>query len=153
MAAEGEFTVTMELQEGYRIEADFGEEHVPPLLMDEPEPLGEGAGPNAARVLAAAIGNCLSASALFCLRRARVPVHGMSTTVTGTIERNEAGRLRIGGIAVRIEPVVDEADRPRMRRCLDLFEDFCIVTQSVRAGVDVDVEVDVKPERPAVTAS
>ena len=26
-------------------------------------------------------------------------------------------------------------------RCLEIFEDFCIVTQSVRAGLDVQVEV------------
>ena len=38
--------------------------------MDEPEPMGENSGPNAGKVLAAAIGNCLTASLLFCLQKA-----------------------------------------------------------------------------------
>jgi hypothetical protein len=29
-----------------------------------------------------------------------------------------------------------------MRRCLELFEDFCTVTQSVRGGIDVQVQVE-----------
>ncbi len=142
MSGDESFTFTMDLHEGYRFLVDFDQEGVPPLLLDEPEPLGEGAGPNAARALAAAIGNCLSASALYCLRRARIDVHGMHTTVAGSLERNDAGRLRIGGIKIRIEPVVDDFEQPRMRRCLELFEDFCVVTQSVRRGIDVEVAVE-----------
>ena len=135
------FTLTMDLQDDYRFLVAFDQADVPPLLMDEPAPLGEGSGPNAARVLAAAIGNCLSASLLYCLRRAHLDVAGMRTTVTGTLERNSAGRLRIGAIQVGLEPAVPEEQQPRMRRCLELFEDFCIVTQSVREGIDVEVEV------------
>ena len=142
MSPEEGFSFTMDLRDGYRFLVDFDQEGVPMLLMDEPEPLGDGAGPNAARVLAAAVGNCLSASALHCLRRARIDVHAMRTTVSGTLERNDAGRLRLNAIGVQIEPVVAQSDRPRMRRCLELFEDFCVVTQSVRAGIAVDVTVE-----------
>ena len=42
---------------------------------------------------------------------------------------------------MRLEPVVARADQPRMARCLDVFEDFCIVTGSVRPGVAVHVDV------------
>lgn len=142
MANDRHAGVTMELQDGYRFLVAFDQDGVPPLLMDEPEPLGEGAGPSAARVLAAAVGNCLSASALYCLRRARIDVRGMHTTVDASIERNEAGRLRVTGVQVRIEPVVEASQRARMGRCLELFEDFCVVTQSVRQGIDVDVAVE-----------
>ncbi|MDI3315256.1 MAG: OsmC family protein [Mycobacterium sp.] len=138
---ESDATVTMELADGYRFHVDFGLPGVSPLIMDEPAPLGEQAGPNASRVLAAAVGNCLSASALFCLNRARVPVHRMRTTVTVSLTRSEAGRLRIGGLRVQIEPQVDDPDGGRVRRCLELFEDYCVVTQSVRNGIDVDVQV------------
>ena len=142
MSEDQTFDLTMELQDGYRFLVDFAEPGVPPLLLDEPEPLGDGDGPNAARVLAAAVGNCLSASALFCLRRARIDVQGMRTTVSASLSRNESGRLRLGGIEVRITPVVDAAEHGRMRRCLELFEDFCVVTQSVRGGIEVDVAVE-----------
>ncbi len=142
MPADESFSFTMDLQDGYRFLVDFEQEGTADLLMDEPEPLGDGTGPNAARVLAAAIGNCLSASALYCLRRARIDVHGIHTTVSGALERNDAGRMRVGGIRVLIEPVVEDSEQPRMQRCLELFEDFCVVTQSVRAGINVDVDVE-----------
>jgi hypothetical protein len=32
-------------------------------------------------------------------------------------------------------------DTARFDRCRQVFEDFCIVTQSVRAGIPVDVQI------------
>lgn len=142
MADPGEVTVSMDLKQGYQFLVDFHVDGIPALLMDEPEPLGGGAGPNASRVLAAAVANCLSASALFCLRKARIEVRGMRTSSTASLVRDERGRLRVGAIKVRIQPEVDPADTGRMARCLELFEDFCVVTQSVRTGVDVSVDVE-----------
>ena len=136
-----EATVTLELEGGYKFRADFGVPGVSALVMDEPEPLGESMGPNAARVLAAAVANCLSASALYCLRKARVEVLGMRTTATVSKTRNQAGRQRIGGIRVRIEPQVEGGETGRLQRCLEIFEDYCVVTASVRGGLRVDVEV------------
>lgn len=132
---------------GYRQRVDFGLEAGASLVIDEPPPLGAGDGPNPARVLGAALGSCLGASLLFCLRRARIDVRGLATRVEGTLTRNERGRLRIAGIQVRLEPVVAAADQPRMARCLEVFEDFCVVTASVRPGIAV--EVSVHPVAPA----
>ncbi len=89
--------VDLALEEGYRFRVDLGAGEQT-LVMDEPPPLGEDAGPNAARMLAAAVGNCLSASLLFCLRRARVDVRAVRTTARASLVRNERGRLRVGEI-------------------------------------------------------
>ena len=63
--------VALRLVRGYEFVATFRDsEGLPPIVFDEPAPLGEGSGPNAAAVLAAAIGNCLAASFAFCLRKA-----------------------------------------------------------------------------------
>lgn len=143
MADDGEATVSLELQQGYQFLVDFGMPGVPDLLMDEPEPLGAGQGPNASRMLAAAIANCLSASLLFCLRKARVDVRGMRTDASAALVRGERGRLRVGDVSVRIHVDLEQPDSGRIARCLGLFEDFCVVTQSVRSGLDVSVEVDL----------
>jgi uncharacterized OsmC-like protein len=139
---EDTFEVTLTREDRFRFRVDFGDGRGATLQMDEPEPLGEDTGPNAAKVLAAAIGNCLSASLLFCLDKARVEVSDMRTKVTGSIVRNETGRLRLGPLKVRIEPGLAGESSARVERCLDIFEDFCIVTASARSGLDVDVQVD-----------
>jgi organic hydroperoxide reductase OsmC/OhrA len=142
MSAAEQFTVAMTLRDGYSFTVDFADGEGPPLIVDELPPLGEARGPNPARLLAAAIGSCLSASLLFCLRKSRLDVSGLRTTVDGTLVRNDRGRLRIGAIRVRLAPELAPEQRERMGRCLQLFEDFCTVTESVRNGINVDVEVE-----------
>ena len=140
---EKEFTLELTLGENYQFDTVFDGEKMANLLFDEPEPMGDGEGPNAARVLAAAVGNCLSASLLFCLRKARVNVEGMRTEVRGRIGRNEKGRFRVAGISARLITEVPPEDQERVGRCLEIFEDFCIVSGSVRKGIEIDVEVQV----------
>jgi organic hydroperoxide reductase OsmC/OhrA len=130
-------SVDLTLRGGYAFDADLHLEGLSPLLLDETPPLGEGSGPSPARLLAAAVGHCMSASLLFCLRRSRVDVSGVETHVEADLERNERGRLRVGAIRVRLTPSVTAQDAAKLERCMSLFEDFCIVGQSVRAGVDV----------------
>lgn len=138
---ERQFALTLTQREAFEFVVRFDRAGVPALAMDEPPPLGEGRDPNAARVLGAAVGHCLSASLLFCLRKSRIEVSGMETKVNGTIERNAQGRLRIGEIAVELSPQVPVKDRERLARCVEIFEQFCLVTQSVREGIDVRVAV------------
>ena len=143
-----QFSIALDWQQGYQFSVDFEQAGVAPLLTDEPAPLGEGAGPNPARLLAAAVGNCMSASLKFCLERSRIEVLDMTARVEGTMVRNERRRFRIDSLRVRLEPVVAPADVERMGRCLEMFEDFCIVGQSVRQGIDVGVEVAAAHRQP-----
>jgi hypothetical protein len=52
--------------------------------------------------------------------------------------------LRVGSIDVTLHPqFVDGAFE--LSHCLDIFEDFCVVTESVRNGLDVKVHVEPAP--------
>lgn len=138
--SEQSLTVTMEQVSGLEFRVRFDWDTAAELVVDEPEPIGNRRGPNAARLVAAAVGNCLTASLVFCLQRARVPAEGFRTTVTGELVRNEKNRLRIGGFDVRIE-LPEGLDPATITRCLGLFEDFCVVTASIRQGIPVRVAV------------
>jgi uncharacterized OsmC-like protein len=135
------FALSLTLEAGYRFTVRFGDDALPELSVDELPPLGTASGPNPSRLLATAVGHCLGASLLHCLRRARIEVRDLQVDVTGSLVRNERGRLRIGELRVTLAPDVDRGERERMGRCLELFEDFCIVTESVRRGIPVSVAV------------
>jgi uncharacterized OsmC-like protein len=103
--------------------------------------LGKGNGPAPSRLLAAAVMNCLASSLLYCLRKSRVDVSEMRASVVGTLGRSERGRLRIDSLDVTLEPGVAPEQLDRMSRCERLFEDYCVVTESVRRGIDVRVRI------------
>ena len=134
------FSVHLEQVDRFEFLVKFDKEQFAPLRMDEPLPLGRDSAPNAARILAAAIGNCLSASLVFCLNRAKVPVANVTADVDVEIVRTEARRLRVGRVDVTLHTQLPP-DHPALTSCLGTFEDFCIVTQSVRQGIDVGVHV------------
>ncbi|MEM3267545.1 MAG: OsmC family protein [Conexivisphaerales archaeon] len=140
--------VVIELQEGYTFKVSFPGAKNDTFLMDEPPPLGQLNGPNASRVLSAAIANCLSASLLFCLRKGRVNVKKIITEAEPEVKRNKDGYWRVVRVNVKIYPEFDgDVDKDRVSRCLDIFENYCVVTGAVREGIDVNVDVDtVKPK-------
>jgi uncharacterized OsmC-like protein len=141
LSEEKEIVTTLELLKDFEFKVKFDIENVNDLLMDEPTPVGKGLSPNASRVLSAAVGNCLSASLLFCLTKARVNVEGLKTTVATKLARNEEGYWRVKSIQVKIFPSVEEKFGAQLKRCIELFERYCTVTQSVRKGINVTVEV------------
>ena len=141
MPEAGKFTIHLQQEEGYAFRVKFDFDKAEHIRMDEPPPLGENNGPNAARLIAAATANCLSASLLFCLAKEEAPDNSIQTEATCTLVRNDKGRLRIGRVDVRITAADALLDTKKRERCMTLFEDFCVVTASLREGIQVGVEV------------
>jgi organic hydroperoxide reductase OsmC/OhrA len=138
---ESDLSLTLRQHDGYRFELDFGLAGVAPLLTDEPPPLGEGSGPNPARLLTAAIANCLAASLSFALRKFHNAHAPLQADARCSFIRNTQGRLRIGRVSVQLRLGDRTSALQQLPRVLAQFEDFCVVTQSVRAGFPVDVQV------------
>jgi uncharacterized OsmC-like protein len=139
-----QFELEIEPVEGYAFRVRFDKPNFPEWTTDEPPPLGHDRGPNPTRVLALAIANCLAASLHFCLSRHGERDATVSARVRVDVVRNEQKRLRVGRVAVTLRPSVG-ADNPALAKCMETFEDFCTVTQSVRAGIDIAVTVEAAP--------
>jgi uncharacterized OsmC-like protein len=132
--------VRLTQQADYRFQCDFGAGK-PAWTVDEPPPLGQGSGPSPTQLLAAAVGNCLSASLLFALRKFKQQPDPITCEVQPEVGRNEQGRLRVLGIAVTLRLGRPAAELQYLDRVLSSFEAYCTVTQSVGAAVPVTVHV------------
>ncbi|PHM20276.1 MAG: peroxiredoxin [Curvibacter sp. PD_MW3] len=132
--------VLLRQQQDFQFEIDFGAD-VPKLIGDEHPPLGQGRGPTPVQLLAAAVGNCLSDSLLFALRKFKQAPEPISCEVTADIGRNAQNRLRVLGLDVVLTLGVPAAKLEHLDRVLGQFEDFCTVASSVSQGVPVRIAV------------
>lgn len=143
MAPTSTFDVTATHDVGYRYRIRFDGLDAAPLLTDETPPLGKSEGPTPTRLLAAALVNCLAVSLQFALSKKGVTPKTVEAVAHVELGRNEQNRLRVQHVSVRVVPTVSaDASAQAVDDAIDVFEDFCVVTQSVRAGVTVEVSVD-----------
>ncbi len=130
MSDEIKTTVGLQLHEEMIFRCDLGEMKVKDCYIDEKHKSEEEMwGPNPSRMLGMAVTGCLSAS--------------FTATAEVIIKRNAKGFWRIGKINVEITPKIDTPEmQKRADLCRKMFEDYCIVTQSVREGIDIDVNLN-----------
>ena len=100
-------------------------------------------GPNPSRMLGMAILGCLSASFIFCLKKRELSLNNLKAEAEVTIGRNKQGFWRVTKIDVDINAKIDDPDtRKRADQCKKMFEQYCIVTQAVREGIDIEVNLN-----------
>jgi uncharacterized OsmC-like protein len=135
-----EITVVLKQEKDFRFAIEFGGE-IPLLHGDEVPPLGGGTGPSPVQLLAAAVGNCLSDSLHFALKKFKQDAQGITTRVTPTVGRNAEGRLRVTNLQVDVRLGAPAAAIEHLDRVLGQFESFCTVVQSVGQGIPIAVSV------------
>lgn len=140
---ENRFEVKIERIEDYEFNVTFDKEGMGKLVTDEVGvEEGEPSGPSPSRLLAASTLNCLMSSLLYCLEKKRVETDSLEGKIKGTIERKDK-HLRVTKLEALISPDVDEEEKEKLEKCVEIFEDYCTVTGSIREGIDVEVDVEV----------
>ena len=133
-------TVSLRQVKDFQFEINYGD-GLPVLLADEPPPLGAGLGPTPSQLLASAVGNCLSDSLLFALRKFKQSPEPITTQVRAEVGRNPEGRIRVLAIHTDLQLGVNAAALERLDRILPQFESFCTVSQSVGVGIALHTRV------------
>jgi len=133
-------SVRLTQRQDYQFDVHFADA-LPPLRADEPPPLGQGQGPSPVQLLAAAIGNCLSDSLLFALRKFKQAPEPITAEVRAEVGRNPEGRLRVLAVQADLKLGVPAASLEHLDRVLANFETYCTVTQSVHSAIPVATRV------------
>lgn len=133
-------SVTLTQQQDYRFDIRFGDA-IPLLITDEPAPLGTGLGPSPVQLLCAAVGNCLSDSLLFALRKFKQAPEPLRCDVQAQVGRNDEGRMRVLQMQANLHLGVSASNLEHLDRVLSQFESYCTVTQSVGQGIPILVRV------------
>ncbi len=139
-----EYDLSMVKFDDYKFIVDFNKDSIPDLFMDESEdiPGEEGKGPSASMLLAASIGNCLSASLYFCLTKKKNTVNELKTKVIIFRERNKEGFWKISEANVIITPDIENAEDGSVQRCIEIFRKYCVVSSSIEKGIKINVTID-----------
>lgn len=141
MSAGDELRLHLSQVGDYAFRIEFEGTQLEALITDEPAPLGHDEGPNPSRLLLASIGNCMAASLVFALRKFKNQPGPVSARVRATPERNDAGRWRIARTEIELRLAEPGQSHAQLERIMQQFEQFCVVTQSVREGIAVDARV------------
>jgi uncharacterized OsmC-like protein len=138
--SEKQISVTLTQQHDYRFDIHF-DDNMPVLTTDEPAPLGTGLGPSPVQLLCASVGNCLSDSLLFALRKFKQAPEPLRCEVQAEVGRNADGRMRVLNMLATLHLGVPAGQLAQLDRVLGQFEGFCTVTQSVGQGIPIQVRV------------
>ena len=141
MSDSPDIRLTLEQDGPYAFRVRFEGTDLDAMLTDEPAPLGESRGPSPSALLLSGVANCLASSLLFALRKFKNAPGPLHAEIVASKERNADGRWRIPRAQVTLRLSDKAADLEHFQRVLAQFEQFCIVTQSVRDGIAVDVRV------------
>ncbi|MFW9945422.1 MAG: OsmC family protein [Candidatus Odinarchaeota archaeon] len=136
--------VGLSLEEEMIFKCDLGEMKVKDCYIDETHKEEvDMLGPNPSRMLAMAVLGCLSASFIFCLKKKEFTLEDLRAEAEVTIARNEKGFWRVKKIDVDINAKIDDPNvKKRADQCKKMFEQYCIVTQAVRDGINIAVNLN-----------
>ncbi|MFW9772143.1 MAG: OsmC family protein [Candidatus Heimdallarchaeota archaeon] len=136
--------VRISLEEEMIFKCDLGEMKVKDCYIDDThKDEVDMLGPNPSRMLGLAVLGCLSASFIFCLKKREFNLKDLKAEAEVTVARNEKGFWRVKKISVDINSKIEDPEtRKRADQCRKMFENYCIVTQAVREGIDVEVNLN-----------
>ncbi|MFX1275348.1 MAG: OsmC family protein [Promethearchaeota archaeon] len=108
-------------------------------------------GPDAAQMLGMAILSCLSASFIFCLAKRNLNLDDLEARAEISFKKIDRGYTRVKEINIKIVPRTrNEATLKRINQCVKemksgkmMFEENCIITESVREGIKVTVDIEI----------
>lgn len=136
--------VGIKLEEGMIFKCDLGQIKMNDLFIDEQNKKSiNKIGPNPSKLLALSVLACLAGSFTFCVQKNNSLLSDIEGKAIITSKRNEEGFWRLKKIDITLNPKIDNPKmRKRVDQCQKNFEQFCIISESIREGIDININLD-----------
>ncbi|MFX1572963.1 MAG: OsmC family protein [Promethearchaeota archaeon] len=144
MSKESRVKVGIKLEEEMTYRCDLGKIKMEDLFIDEThDTYTDKIGPHPSSLLALSVLGCLAASFTFCLKKKGFTLKELTGKAEVITRRNERGFWRVKAINIDIIPKIDNLNmRKRADICMKFFEQYCIISESLRAGMEVNVNIN-----------
>lgn len=137
-------TIRLKMEKDMIFKCDLGIKDKDCFIDELHDEVDDMIGPNPTMLLGSAVLGCLSSSLIFCIGKKKMSLDDLEAQAEIKGKRNEKGYLRVTEINVKLIPKTNDKDvQRRLQSCLKIFENFCTVTQSVRKGIPVNVDVQI----------
>ena len=136
--------VGIKLEEEMIFKCDLGQIKMNNLFIDEQHKKSiEKIGPNPSKLLALSVLGCLAASFTFCLQKNNISLSDLDGKAIIISKKDEKGFWRLKKIVIKLNPKIDTPEmHKKADQCTKFFEQYCIISESLRNGIDLDIEVD-----------
>jgi len=123
---------------------DLGNLRMDNLYIDESnKKKNEKIGPSPIKLLGLSVLGCLAASFSFCLQKKDFSLSELEGKAEVTIARNEKTFWRVKKIDIELNPKINTPEmRKRADQCREFFEQYCIISESLRTGFEVNVNLN-----------
>jgi len=143
MLRESRVKIGIKLEEEMTYRCDLGKMRMEDLFIDETHnKYSDKIGPTPSSLLALSVLSCLAASFTFCLKKKGFTLKELEGKAEVVIRRNEKGFWRVKAIDINIIPKIDDPNMlKRADKCMKFFKQYCIISESLRAGMEVNVKI------------
>ncbi|MGV9173528.1 MAG: OsmC family protein [Promethearchaeia archaeon] len=117
------------------------------IHMDEPESFhGTNKGPSPVEYFLLGIGGCMASTFVFCCQKNEIEIHDISITIDGQLTHREDREnllqfQKIEGYIMFI-PKHGEQNKQAIKQCINDFQKYCVVSNSLRQGIPLSVNVN-----------
>ncbi len=141
MSNEYKSEVGIKLEDEMIFKCDLGQIQMNDLFIDEYHKRSiNKIGPNPSKLLALSVLACLASSFTFCVQKNNFSLSDIEGKAIITSKRNEKGFWRLKKIDIILNPKIDNPQmRKRADQCQKNFEQFCVISESIREGFDINI--------------
>ncbi|MFX1567758.1 MAG: OsmC family protein [Promethearchaeota archaeon] len=144
MSNEYKSEVGIKLENDMIFKCDLGKIQMNDLFIDEYNKRSiNKIGPNPSKLLALSVLGCLAGSLTFCCKKNNVSLSDIEGKAIVTSMKNENGFWRLKKIDITLNPKIDNSEiRKNLDQCQKSFKQFCIISESIREGIDININLD-----------